>query len=447
MITYVEKEDLEAVEKRIADDADASKKSFGLALDGEAQRRADADQALRESIAAVREHVDEVDADEIEARAKADAALDERVTRLEARPTTGSGYVGLPCTVISAPTEKAIQAGVDAWAANRSGAFAKTKLVFAFTGQAKMANPIVIPASAGQIQNWKWEGSGKRATQITYSRSDVPLLTCTGQIRNFEFKDLTFFGENNAKLLYFYSSQSKANQDGAFRRVEFNGACEYGLMLDGPDDFNLNSEMIFEQVACSNSSSFTSGLFVSGRLGGPNQQDQAQNYGFDHCKFEGSHGPYIVLNKGGNVTIQGGAASWLHTGDSNGGVPAGEMIYIPKGPHNDATMQLRVFGLRAELRGPQSKLYDIGWGPDGRVTMIGVDTSANAFKVDGPEGTLRGGARLTTINGFHGGYVELVEGGGTLINDGGVFRGAAKGGGAQWARTPNGPVPGRVEFR
>jgi hypothetical protein len=316
------------------------------------------------------------------------------------------GYTGLPYTVINEPTEQAVQAGVTQWLADRYGPFPRTRLVFAFSGTATLRTPL-LPANTGQLQGVRWEGLAKRSTVLAWAGTE-PMLSAKGQLRNFEFKDFTVRSiVPNASGFYFLSNSTASNQDGRFERIEWQGSWDYGVGLNGSVNANLNSEIVFDQVALGNDASFSSAWFWSGMTPGHSQEDQFLNYSFRNTKLEGSHGDYIRLDYGGSVTIDG-FNSWLHTGQSNNGVPAGIMLHLPQGQHNDSVCVLSANRIRAELRGPQSKLIDSGWGGSGHISFTALDDTANSNKPWGNYEThsYRSAARVSyrdcALGGWHG---------------------------------------------
>lgn len=355
------------------------------------------------------------------------ADLLDRVKTLEARPYGSGAYVGMPCTVIgngTPPTDQAIQAGIKAWLDNRSGNFPRTHLILNWIGRATATTPLLKyladNAAIPQIQGARIFGVSKRGTDLGWANSSVPLLTSDGDLRNFEFKDLTLTSTaalaTPAKGLLFLSNADtgKTGSDGKFDSVEFMGAWDYGIALDGGATANLNSELICDQLAAGGSASFGRGLFVSGLEGFDAQEDQFLNYTFRDCKLEGSHGDYLVFNKGGSITIEG-FNSWIHTGGQNGGVAKGTMLKMPVTSHFDSVQSLDASHIRAEIRGVDSKFMDCGWSSGARLTFDTLDTGAWAFKsgFDDVENiTLRNGAHVHLLAPSLGGYIALRDKGG-----------------------------------
>lgn len=328
--------------------------------------------------------------------------------------------VGLPYTVISEPTDAAIQRGIREWATNRSGPFPRTKLAFAFTGRARVHTPLqqALPPGTPQLQGVRWEGVAKRATQLLWSSPVTPLLTARGGLRNWHVRELTFVSTHpGARGLLMNSSRGMNNSDGALTSVEFMGPWDYALALDGPRDANLNSEIVFDRLACGDTASFGRGLFVCGLNPKP-QQDQFLNYTFRDTKLEGSHGDYLVFNKGGSVTVEG-FNSWIHTGShSPDRKPRGRMIYMPVLEHFDSVQMMTLNRVRAEIRSNESHLLDCGWDSRARITMIGVDTTAHNFRIpDAEDITIRNGAHLHLLGCALGGHVGMRRKGGSVTVD------------------------------
>jgi hypothetical protein len=359
--------------------------------------------------------------------------LEDRVTTLENSGGSGGGggnppiWVGPTYTVVSEPTEAAVNKGVQDWLANSKidGGFRypRSDLVFDFVGTAAFSKPIQFgtKAQTGQVQGAVIKGRKKRLTKLRANFNNAPLLQFDGQMRNWDISELTFEsqysdGESGARGILHLSNNdgNGANQDGAYRKVEFLGGWQYGFGFSGGAKANLNSEISFDGIACGNSSYFTDAFFRWG------MQDQAQegqflNYAFRNTKFEGSHGCYFRINRGGNITLDG-FNSWMHTGQANGGVPEGTMIYAPAGSRFDSEPLLRLYGWRPELRGTKSKAMDIAFGSTGLVDIRALDDTSNAFKVDEFEAySFRGTAEVTIDNSRFGSWIGVYNTGARVI--------------------------------
>lgn len=321
--------------------------------------------------------------------------------------TAPVGYVALPWTVITEPTDKAVQAGVTAWLTDRTTAgFMRTRLMFNFIGTAELVNPL-LPANTGQLQGVEWEGLSKRGTVLQWADPKIPLLSARGQLRNFRFAKFSVQSTvPAAQGFYFLSSTSASNQDGEFHRIEWMGSWSYGIGLNGPGTANLNSEIVLDQVALSNDASFVNGWLWSGMGSKHAQEDQFVNYSIANSKLEGSHGTYLNFERGGCIRTYG-FNSWLHTGQAAPGQkPQGTMILLGAGPHADSTCILEASGVRAELRGPASKLIDSAWGSNGHIVWNALDTTADSFAVGNiEEATYRGTAHISYrdcgLGGWH----------------------------------------------
>lgn len=365
-------------------------------------------------------------------------ALDDRVEKLETvEPPAPVAYVGMPYTVIGngvPPTDQQFQAGIKKWVDFRKGNFPMSHLVFNWIGTAWLTTPILQylldnhPAIP-QLQGARWHGISKRGTGIGWKNADIPLLTSDGDLRNWDFKDFTFASGTPrtapAKGLLFLSNEDggKTGSDGYWERIEFMGAWDYGIAFDGGVKANLNSEQAFNRFACGQSFSSARGLVVVGLSGDDAQEDQFLNFSFRDTKLEGSHGDYLVFNKGGSVTIDG-YNSWLHTGTYNlnddGSInPSGRMLYMPATSHFDSVQSLEANGvLRAEVRGLNSKVMECGWNASARVAFRSLNTAAQAFKFK----TYPGTEDITLTNGAHlfldqpslGGHIGLRGKGGTV---------------------------------
>jgi hypothetical protein len=317
--------------------------------------------------------------------------------------------VGLPYTVINEPTDAAVQAGIKEWLANRSGHFPRTKLMFNFIGTVNLKTPL-LPADTGQIQGPRWEGVCKRGTVLRWDSATVPVLTSYGQLRNFKFSEMSFRGGvKDALGFYFRADNKKTNQDGEFYNIEHLGSWKYAYGLDGVDPTaNLNSEIVWNKPALGNDASFSGAWLWSGMTPGIKQQNQFLNYTIRDSKLEGSHGDYLRFDYGGSIQVEG-FNSWIHTGQSNGGVPQGRMLYFPKGGNGDSVMFISLNGLRPELRGPKSVLIDSAWSGAGAIVFNNLRSAANAFKfaTATEQYTFRGDARVAFRDSHLQGFVAL----------------------------------------
>lgn len=287
-------------------------------------------------------------------------------------PAVGSTYVGLPYTVITTPTDAAVQAGLRQWRANFRDNFPKTKLAFAFSGTADLTTPLDRALGDTQIQGARWEGLGKRSTILRWSNPEVPLYSAYGTLRNWGWSDFTLQGANDARGLYLNSTSERSNQDGLFRQIEAMGSWDYFIGLDGDATSNLNSEIGFERCAIANDASFRSAYLWVGMSPQHAQQDQFLNYWFRDCKFEGRSGDYLRFDKGGHIDVSGG--SWIYVDGP------GRMFFMPDGSRGDSVMQLNVEGVRFEIRGPNQKVIDCAWGGGAHVDFRQCSDSANAFR-------------------------------------------------------------------
>lgn len=326
------------------------------------------------------------------------------------RPPT---QVGLPCTVVTEPTDEAVQQGVKAWLADRAGPFPRTRLVLAFVGTATLSTPL-LPADTAQLQGAVIEGLGKRVTVLRWGRTDVPLLSSWGQLRNWDFRGFTVQSAFTApaaalpKGFYLRSDSGRHNQDGRFGQIECLGAWEYFYGLDGVTaDANLNSEVVFDRPAIGNDASFAKAWLWSGMTAGVPQENQFVNYVIRDSKLEGSHGDYIRLDCGGALRVEG-FNSWLHTGQANGAVPNGRMVYLPTGYNSDSAMFLSLAGVRSEHRGVGSVLLDSAWSAAGSITIDNLNSAARGFdQPDFEQIVLRGDCPLTMVGGYLHGHIAL----------------------------------------
>lgn len=357
-------------------------------------------------------------------------SLDERVTILEQGGGTDPNpntQVGPRYTVVTEPTEAAVNKGFADWLADSvvggGTRQPRSTLVLDFVGKARFTKPIQLgtKAQTGQIQGGIILGRKKRLTQLEAAFNNQPLLTFDGQMRNWHIGELTLAstysdGESGAMGILHLSNNdgNGANQDGEYDHVEFLGGWQYGMGFSGGAKANLNSEIAFNGLACGNSAYFTDAMCRFG-MQGQAQEGQFLNYAFRNTKFEGSHGTYIRIVRGGNITLDG-FNSWLHTGNANNGVPAGTMIVAPSGSRFDSEPLLRIYGWRPEFRSTQSKGMDIAFGSTGMVDIRGLDDTSNAFKVDEFEGySFRGTAtaifddcRLGTWIGVHNSGAKVI---------------------------------------
>lgn len=359
--------------------------------------------------------------------------LEDRVTTLEQDDSGGGGgnppiWVGPKYTVVTEPTEAAVNDGFKRWLADskvEGGArYPRSDLVLDFVGTAAFSKPIQLgtKAQTGQIQGAVIRGRKKRLTKLRANFNNAPLLQFDGQMRNWDISELSFEsqytdGESGAKGILHISNNdgNGANQDGTYRKIEFLGGWQYGMGFSGGAKANLNSEIAFDGFACGNSAYFTDAFFRFG------MQDQAQegqflNYAFRNTKFEGSHGTYIKIMRGGNINLDG-FNSWLHTGSAaSDGVPRGTMIVAPTGSRFDSEPLLRIYGWRPEFRSIYSKGMDIGFGSTGMVDIHGLDDTSNAFKVNEFEGySFRGTATAVFDNCRLGTWIGVYNSGARVV--------------------------------
>lgn len=365
------------------------------------------DSALVQRVASVEANVHglETDAD------LALGVLGSRVDALEARPTGTSGTtVGLPYTVITTPTDAAVQAGLKAWRSNFNGEFPKTKLAFAFSGTANLTTPLDAALGSGKIQGARWEGLAKRSTVLAWSSTSTPMLSTTNvTFRNYRFRDFSIKSNGSGvKGWWLYSDQApKNNSDGAFTDMEWLGGWDYAIALAGGPTANENSEVRFEAVGLSNDAHFDTAWLWSGANGTNTQQNQFLNYEFRNTKFEHSHGDVLRFDYGGSIHCTG-FNSWIMTGNSAGGNPSGRFIYLPRGNNFDSTMFMDLTGIRPELRNTSVKLLDSAWSGAGNITIQGVNSASYASRHAAAETiTLRGDAAVLLSNCYLDGFVGL----------------------------------------
>lgn len=325
--------------------------------------------------------------------------------------------VGLPYTVITEPTDAAVQAGLKAWRADFNGPFPLTRLLFGFSGTANLTTPLEAALGTTQMQAVRWEGLGKRSTVLGWARTDVPMFTAYGLLRNYRFEDFSLRstaqreadGFSSAKGFLLRSNQApKNNSDGAFVDVEWMGAWDYGLGLAGDSNANENSEVGFTRVALSNDASFRTAWLWSGMTPGNLQENQFLNYSFRDSKFEHSHGDVLRFDYGGSIHCDG-FNSWIMTGQSApGGIPKGTFVVLPRGNNFDSTMFMDLTGIRPEHRSNQVKLLDSAWSGAGNITLTGINSASYASRVAAFEAiSLRGDASVLMQNCYLHGYVGL----------------------------------------
>jgi len=343
----------------------------------------------------------------------------DRAAAAPSSPTT----VGMPYTVISEPTDLAVQEGIRAWREKFNGPFPLTRLLFGFSGTAELTTPLSAALGSTQIEGLRWEGLAKRSTVLRWS-GDGPLLSAWGLLRNWLFSDFTVqSGRAGAQGFYLRSDSGRTNQDGGFDTIETMGAWDYFYGLDGQTSTaNLNSEIFWRHCAMSNDANFASAWLWSGMTPEVSQQNQFLNYHLEDTKLEGSHGDYLRFDYGGHLSVDG-YASFLHTGDANGGVPAGRMIYLPRGANGNSVMKLNLDNVRAELRpnaegSTDSVFLDSAWSDRGAINLTGVDLAGNAFRTGSRTPAvikLRSNARLYAVGCELAGHIGLYADAGPRV--------------------------------
>lgn len=349
-------------------------------------------------------------------------ALDGRVDKLEAAPTSPAVVTGMPAVVIAKLDDASIQAGMKEWLATRNSAGYPTKrLVFSSAGTYDVRTPLMPVDNKLLIQSPRIEGLARRATTLRYTPADVavPMWSQIGGLKDFSFSELGFAsGKDGAKGFYLFSDNTGANQNGEWAVCEFKGGWDYGVAFDGDADANLNSEISFLDFNATGDTWFNTALVVCGLTGDDPQEDQFLNYHFADTKFEASHGTYLLYRKGGFVIFDG-YNSWMHTGQAAADkVARGVMVSMPPSTHFDAVQHFLAQGVRAEMRSDQSKLIDCAWSAGGRVIWEGLDTSSWSYKVGAYESeTYRGGALAWYQGCTHGAYVGVRDKGARVALD------------------------------
>jgi hypothetical protein len=227
-----------------------------------------------------------------------------------------------------------------------------------------------------------------------------------------------FWSRDNGDTTFTYPEYGSGNnQDIRFEEIEFAGAWRWGVLCDGDQQTNLNSEFFLKRINTTNATTFAGALFQVGYTNwqANGQQDQMVNYVFDECKFEYLSGDCLVFNRGGFLNCRGG--SWI-LGIADATAKVGGVFFktgdVTAG-HNASTMQATFNGIRLELRHENCKFFDVAWyGNGAHITIDNCADTANSFLAFGPlvssivrvhSGSL---PSLRIVNSTLGGFIQVL---------------------------------------
>jgi Pectate lyase superfamily protein len=221
---------------------------------------------------------------------------------------------------------------------------------------------------------------GASSTLTNMNLMTVMAAASTGAASDgLRIEKLTFESNNaNASFAYLFSEQNRYIQDTQLIDVWFQGSWKRAFGLDGGVTANLNSEMLFESVATTSTSTPTTFADCFMRSGVTNpgatnqEQDQFLNYWFRNCKMEHSSGDTLVFDMGGFIVVDGG--SWIH-----GGAAGGTHFRMGNYPHYWPTMNLTVRDVRFELRNANCKVIDCAWRQGAKITFDSCTDESHYF--------------------------------------------------------------------
>lgn len=238
-------------------------------------------------------------------------------------------------------------------------------------GVSYTVNDTILQQATGRAQGLTIRGIGRRASEIVMTGA-APLLVNNDRWMNVTWYDCSFRSTNKGAD-FLHSNSTGGAQDWNFVRTEWRGTWNNGLVLDGPQNSNCNSEWVFDR--CTVTGSYENAWLWSGKSGYPSQ-DQFLNFSMRDMKMEPTYGDMLHFDKGGSINVRGG--SWIMQGQRPNGAPS-RFFYLPNtGPHFDSVSNLLVESVRFELRNGAAQVIDSAW--NGQVTFIGCDDTALGFQ-------------------------------------------------------------------
>lgn len=290
----------------------------------------------------------------------------------------------------------AIKAAVTAAIAGRVSGVAQKEIFFP-PGTYKVTKKDTLmwsptSGSADQIFGLRFRGAGPRVTTINFATSfgatadprENNLITAAMRLRYTYFEDMSFQSTNAYNRFAYYwsvdqldsSSQYPAygygqNQYFVYRNVEWRGAWERVIGVDGDVHANNNSEHHFILCSTDTASTYTDAFLHCG-ISSPSartQQNQFLNYYMESCNFALAGGDFFRFDRGGSINVFGGSWSMV-------GTAAARYFYMPLANGEMTATRLNVNGVRFEPKiSSVQKIIDCSWG-QGTVTFTSCSDMA-----------------------------------------------------------------------
>lgn len=276
---------------------------------------------------------------------------------------------------------------------SRTGGVPQIPILYFPPGVYRVTQPDALyPAGATRINGYTIRGAGPEVSCLKFdptggssTLTNMNLITTTGatpHLYQTRIESMRVESTNaNASFAYLFSTGSHWNANWIVKDVQFIGDWKRVFGLDGDSSASLNSEMRFHNVAFNDTTTFADAFFHSG-ITSPatnSQQDQFLNYRFQDCDLTFESGDCLVFERGGQIAIDGG--SWIMVGAAGGTfITLGGASYF----HSDATQQLSVRNVRAELRNANTVFIDNAWS-SGSITFENFSDEAqgNLYQVNG----------------------------------------------------------------
>ncbi|MEV4746417.1 glycosyl hydrolase family 28-related protein [Streptosporangium sp. NPDC049248] len=275
----------------------------------------------------------------------------------------------------------AIKAAVTAAIAGRTNGVVKKEIYFP-PGTYKVTKKDTLMWSptggrADQIFGLRFRGAGPRVTTINFATDftansdprENNLITAAVRLRYAYFQDMAFQSTNpNNRFAYYWSVDTiddtsqypeygnGQNQYFVYQNIEWKGAWDRVIGIDGDHEANNNSEHHFILCSTDTASVYTDAFLHCG-ISSPssrNQQNQFLNYFMLSCNFALAGGDFFRFDRGGSINVIGG--SWSMVGSS----PA-RYFYMPLANGEIGATRLSVSGVRFEPKSANHKIIDCNW--------------------------------------------------------------------------------------
>ena len=274
---------------------------------------------------------------------------------------------------------------------------------------ALLNSPNVSGGAQTIIYGYQIVGDGKRSSQVIYTNTAAAaggthpasnaLFVAGNRVNQLRITGMSFSSSNAVNTCFFFWSRTNAdtnyaypeygwghNQDIIFTDVEIAGAWRWGVLLDGDQCANLNSEFFLYNCAVTPTSTFAGAVFQSGYTNytSNDQQDQFLNYSFVDCKFEYKYGDCLVFNRGGAISVRGGSFILGVSDDTN--KVGGTFFKNNAVPfHNLSATQVIFSGVRYELRNENCSMIDSAWsGSNAHITLDSCSDTGLSWASFGP---------------------------------------------------------------